>query len=422
MASIYLGKKSGSSVSSISSQVKATVNVTREIFKECPNFEKVTYKITYPTKYEDEYVPTVFGSYYNVLIYNGYNVKHRGTQIFGYYSPANNSQIVREVCVYYSVLRDNIPLMVTFVTRGNGTYTCTYETLISEKSFTACNINKKKLKQNLVQDLPKVHNKFTKRAKIKFKTEEGKNKYINGLNEIKLSRSFSKVIFISNKKSKKESSDEPYDFYNCELLKKNSLNDVIEKNVLAGVKDKVIDGIIVYYYRRNNIALLVEFINNCKSKTQIIRNYTYGNEWVNGNVTYYNNQELIMELEKIKNRMNISRNYNLGTAPETFNNSYLNESLGGNTTEELDEVYDDIEVTQVYPSYEDYYSETNTTSIGNIVFYILAGSILAAALVAVAYYKIPKLLTKNYMKYFAINCEFTLINKKKTKELIIINK
>ncbi|UKK01599.2 hypothetical protein MACK_002417 [Theileria orientalis] len=398
MASIYLGKKSGSSVSAISSNVKATVNVTREISRECTNFEKVTYKITYPKGYENEYVTTVFGSYYNVLIFNGHNGKHRGDRIFGYYSPANNSQVVREVCVYYSVLRDYMPLMVTFATRGNGTYICTYETLRNQKWFYAYDIDKYKLRQNLVQGLPKELNRSTKKAKIRFKTDAGHNMNINGLNEIRLNRKFSKVIFIPNRKTRK-GSDGPYDFYNSELFKQNSLNEVIKEDVLTSIKDQTMDGIVVYYLRRGGIALLVEFIDGCKSKTQIVRKYIQGNEWENGTVTYYNDQELIRELDKIKNRINGSEYDNMGSAPAIFNNTGVSGGSTGNNTGEFDEESDiDIEATTPYPGDDDYYIETNTPNIGNMIFYILAGSILAAVFVAVAYYKIPRFLAILYRK------------------------
>ncbi|UKJ90781.1 hypothetical protein MACJ_001716 [Theileria orientalis] len=80
----------------------------------------------------------------------------------------------------------------------------------------------------------------------------------------------------------------------------------IDAYYLSRVKDKSLDGIIVYYTasanQPENVSYLVEFIDSCDDKSQYVRQDKYSTYWVKQEVNYTDESDVIKKLLEIKKK------------------------------------------------------------------------------------------------------------------------
>ncbi|UKK01519.2 hypothetical protein MACK_002335 [Theileria orientalis] len=286
---IYLGLKDGQD----KYEDEYTVDISREICKPCTNFEKVSYKINY-NKEKKTGIWTYF-AYYSVTLYSGTNYNNLGNYGFCYYYPGEED-ILQGVDVYYTMMRPDLPIIVTFRTRKRKEYNCSYELLRQAEWDYPTNLGKYaidgKVSDNLSPEFRKLlkslfffsSSRFNKDVEQVPKHPEirSKRNYINS------KKNFHHVGFTSNcnKMHAKLYTDRWF------WSKKESTMTGLEKII-----NKLFDGIQVFY--SGTEPLLIECLTGCSEKIQHVRKGK-GTDFCLAKVEYKDYNELESRLEELK--------------------------------------------------------------------------------------------------------------------------
>ncbi|UKK00532.2 hypothetical protein MACK_000606 [Theileria orientalis] len=254
---------------------KYTLESSKGLYKDCNDFEVVTYNINHT---EGD------GTNYDIYIYNTKDLSYKGAYAFAYCSPSYN-QVATRVEVYYSVLAPTNPLVISFVTRSQHSYHCPFDRLKSVGWDWASNITEY-ASENLLDLLKKQYLKISWNKTIKF-TKGNDNKDVKVQRQEIDDSTYYRVILLPEGKECVLGSECLCYFnfgdskVNC---KSKNGNNKIDTYYLESLFDKYYPGIILYFARKtpksnanqgkanedkdyDNTLLLVEFIHSCKTTT-----------------------------------------------------------------------------------------------------------------------------------------------------------
>ncbi|UVC54318.1 hypothetical protein MACJ_003857 [Theileria orientalis] len=283
------------------------VTSTKKNFEECCNFVVFTHKIII----NDGNNPLS----YNVLLYDGY-YNFKGNYFFGYYYPSNDKEVIEEVRSYYSVLAPNVPLVISFVTKGGQNYNCLPGDLKNARWNYASHITEySSLGQDLTKEvLDEEFKKLLLNRKIKFTIENEKEEI--GAVQQKIKNKNFRFIFIPIGKESVLGIDCLFSLDVDNKVPKlhedaESNKNKIDPYFLTSVKGQFYDGIFVYFDSDEQIhkpekkeykgkVLLLEFIDYRNNNICLRRKDAEGCWWSQEKVPYNNDKELLEQLMNIK--------------------------------------------------------------------------------------------------------------------------
>ncbi|BAM41362.1 conserved hypothetical protein [Theileria orientalis strain Shintoku] len=333
-----------------------TVTPTQKTFEGCSDFQVITHAISF-TKPDD-------GLNYNVLLYDGYDNKTEGNYVFGYYYPRNPNEVIKQVDVYYSVLAPNVPLVISFVTKGDQNYNCVPQDLKDagwDRAYKITEYNSFKSLSKIILD--GEYNKLSRKRKIKFTIGKEKVDIFADKQELGNDKSYrfiftpkgnlsvlgSNYMFAINFNSNEPICPDDPDpevprdckrlqvYKKCTQTNKNSQEkcrenldilafrkslkydtkhpNKIDEYFLRSFTGELYDGIIVYFEKKkarrpkqycglheynNNKVLLLEFIESSKPKKHLKRKDSEGYCWVEDSIKYTSDTELSTCLGEIQ--------------------------------------------------------------------------------------------------------------------------
>ncbi|UKK01588.2 hypothetical protein MACK_002406 [Theileria orientalis] len=284
------------------------VFVRRDISKICKNFERVFFLIRYDKEPLRELLSR--NPYYDITICTGTGDHNKGKSIFRYDS-YSVEEIIKVACVYYSVLRPDLPLIVCFLTRQHKLYRCTYNKLETQAFVYSYNIRTLTFGGTVKKRLPEEYITRSRNKKLTFSLEIHNNKGVTKNSYgISTDNKFKKLIYTGSCDSCTvyysdlfESSTQ-IDAKKLDCPKITDFKNFIDPYFLEPLKNNKLDGIIVYYTasrnKPENVAYLVEFIDLCEVKKQYVRKDKHSACWHKAELKYTNEKQLIKKLEEIK--------------------------------------------------------------------------------------------------------------------------
>ncbi|UKJ89165.1 hypothetical protein MACJ_002412 [Theileria orientalis] len=286
---IYLGRKEGK----LEMEGNYSVEITKEIYDPCTNYEKVSYEITYPQ--ENKTGIWTYFAYYSVTLYTGTSYNDIGYYGFCYYYPGKED-ILKGVDVYYPLMRPDLPVIVSFTTRNGTTYDCSYELLRQAGWDYPTNLERYAIKGDIRSNLAPEFRKLLKTLHFYAISEYNKDveqvpKYPEDSehrNYVDKAKRFHKVGFTSNCNKMHAILYTDRWFWKHKKLKMTGF-DKINWNLY--------DGIQVYY--SGDEPLLIECLNGCSDKTQFVRK-NKDTDFCEVTVVYKTYQELESILEQLK--------------------------------------------------------------------------------------------------------------------------
>ncbi|UKJ89453.2 hypothetical protein MACJ_002704 [Theileria orientalis] len=253
-------------------------------------YEKVTYSIDYELPWS-----TSSSDYFNIALYDASDNSNKGKAKFTYYYAYSNGQVVDKVDVFFSILRPNDPLIVSFNRRENKTYNCLYSRLKELVWFYGYNIGYYFFKGDLKVELAKEYSKLSKDKKLTFLPGSNKNEHILVSEYVLGKKKFKKNIYTPDG-SKKAASE----LYSESLFSENTESST-NYLYLRSVANNQFDGVCLYS-SSSGTQLLVEFVDG-ESVTQLRRIGTSEkSQWIHLEkpLTYKNDNELERILEYIE--------------------------------------------------------------------------------------------------------------------------
>ncbi|UKK01520.1 hypothetical protein MACK_002336 [Theileria orientalis] len=308
------------------------VVTTDGYFPGCSDFQVITHNISFDHN---------TGLYYNIILYDGSSETSKGSPVFGYYYPRNESEVIKSVRTYYSVLAPNVPLIVSFECPNN-TYNCYLRKLREARWDRSYNITEYSFGNSVSKDeLVKEFKQISRNRKIEFKIEKECKDITCGKQDLGDKKYF-RLIFIPKGNFSVLGSDYLFamDFIKNEpkipgvpspgfekFCKIRQAKDIrhfhtpppishinqIDPYYLHSFIRKYYDGIVVYLYKEdrtsreplceekddNSNAILLEFYDSRKEKKYLKRKDKEGCWWAEEPVEYNGDTELLNKLREI---------------------------------------------------------------------------------------------------------------------------
>ncbi|BAM41364.1 hypothetical protein TOT_030000626 [Theileria orientalis strain Shintoku] len=285
-----------------------TVTPSTALFNDTIDFEVVTYNFNYNGK-----APTSF----DIYIYDSKEAVYDSSYIFGYCSPSSN-QVANNVEVYYSVLAQDKPLVITFVT-NNQKYNCKYDDLKYARWNWASYITEHTFTGDLLPKLKEQYRKLLLNKTIKFAVGDEATNGVEVIHqEIGDEKKKYRIIYTPKNrdsvlncnclfnldKETKDLSNQLEVKDGCKGPQDKKAINKIDQYCLTSVKAHFFDGIIVYYEKENDnkyTALYLEFIDLRKKDICLKRIDQEGCWWAEETINYKDKTSLGSQLGTIKN-------------------------------------------------------------------------------------------------------------------------
>ncbi|BAM42384.1 conserved hypothetical protein [Theileria orientalis strain Shintoku] len=271
MPNIFLREKENTYYEWYSYTIKnysQVISVTKQVWAECRIYERVTYSI----KYEQPWTASS-SDYFNVALYDAADNSKKCKPKFTYYYAYSDGQVVDKLDVYYSLLKPNNPLIVSFNRRDTNTYNCSYPGLKGLKWFYGYDLGYYSMKRELKVELDDQYKELLKGKRLTFTAGPYSNEDIL-VNEYDLvNKEFKKHIYTPD-----VSKRGPYELYSGSLFLDNSRSSG-NNLYLKGVANKQFDGVCMYS-SYSGLQLFVEFFDGEKI-TQLRRiGTTDKSQWI----------------------------------------------------------------------------------------------------------------------------------------------